>query len=47
LRPDITFCPKVVFWKLLSCLCRVPSLTRGRVCHLSFSVTSPLQSPTG
>jgi hypothetical protein len=26
LRPDITFCPKVVFWKLLSCHCRAPSL---------------------
>jgi hypothetical protein len=37
LWPDITFCPKVVFWKLLSCLCGAPSLTRGRVCHLSFS----------
>jgi hypothetical protein len=36
--PNITFCPKVVFWNLLSCLCGAPSLTRGRVCHLSFSV---------
>jgi hypothetical protein len=33
LRPDITFCPKVVFWKVLSCLCAAPSLTRGRVCR--------------
>jgi hypothetical protein len=38
LWPDITFCPKVVFWNLLFCLCGAPSLTRGRVCHLSFSV---------
>jgi hypothetical protein len=37
-----TFCPKVVFWKLLSCLYGVPSLTRGRVCHLSFSNCSNL-----
>jgi hypothetical protein len=35
LWPDITFCPKVVVWKLLSCLCRAPSLTRGRVYHFS------------
>jgi hypothetical protein len=41
LWPDITFCPQVV-WKLLSCLCRAPSLTRGRVFHLSFSVFSNL-----
>jgi hypothetical protein len=40
---DITFCQKFVFWKLLSCLCGAPSLTRGRVCHLSFSVRSNLQ----
>jgi hypothetical protein len=32
------FLSKVVFWNLLSCLCGAPSLTRGRVCHLSFSV---------
>jgi hypothetical protein len=31
LLPDITFCPKVVFTKLLSCLCGAPSLTRVRV----------------
>jgi hypothetical protein len=42
LWPDITFCPKFVFRKLLSCLCGAPSLTRGRVCHLSFSVCSNL-----
>jgi hypothetical protein len=42
LWPDITFCPKFVFWKLLSCLCGVPSLTRGQVCNLSFSVCSNL-----
>jgi hypothetical protein len=29
-------------WRLLSCLCGAPSLTRGRVCHLSFSVYSNL-----
>jgi hypothetical protein len=28
LWPDITFCPKVVFWKLLSCLCGAPSMTK-------------------
>jgi hypothetical protein len=38
LWPDITFCPNVVFWKLLSCLCGAPSLTRDRVFHLFFSV---------
>jgi hypothetical protein len=42
LWPDITFCLKVVFWKLLSRLSGAPSLTRGRVCHLSFSVCSNL-----
>jgi hypothetical protein len=42
LWPDITFCPKVVLWKLLSCLYGAPSLTRGRVCHLSFWVCSNL-----
>jgi hypothetical protein len=31
LWPDITFCPKVVFWNLLSFLFGAPSLTRGRV----------------
>jgi hypothetical protein len=35
LWPNITFCPNVVFWKLLSCLCGAPSLTKGRGCHLS------------
>jgi hypothetical protein len=29
-------------WKLLSCLCMAPSLTRGRVCHVPFSVCSRL-----
>jgi hypothetical protein len=38
LWPDTAFCPKAVSWKLLSCLFGAPSLTRGRVCHLSFSV---------
>jgi hypothetical protein len=42
LWPDFAFCPKVVFWNLLSCLCGAPSLTRGQVCHLSFSVYSNL-----
>jgi hypothetical protein len=37
LWPDFTFCSKVVVWKLLYCLCGAPSLTRGRVCHLSFT----------
>jgi hypothetical protein len=42
LWPDITFYPKVIVWKLLSCLRGTPSLTRGRVCHLSFLVCSNL-----
>jgi hypothetical protein len=42
LWPDITFCPMVVFWKFLSCLCGAPSLTRGRVYYLSFSACSNL-----
>jgi hypothetical protein len=42
LWPDITFCPKVFVWKLLSCLCGAPSMTRSRVCYLSFSVYSNL-----
>jgi hypothetical protein len=42
LWPDTTFCPKVFVWKLLSCLCGALSLTRGRVCHMSFSVCSNL-----
>jgi hypothetical protein len=41
LWPDINFCLKVVVWKL-SCLCRAPSLTRGRVCHLLFAVYANL-----
>jgi hypothetical protein len=40
--PNITFCAKVVVWKFLSCLCRAPSVTRGRVCHLPSSVYSNL-----
>jgi hypothetical protein len=36
LWPDITFCPKVVVWKLLSCLNGALSLMRGRVCNFSF-----------
>jgi hypothetical protein len=43
LWPDITFCPKFVFWKLLFCLCGAPNLTGGRVYHLSFSVCSIYQ----
>jgi hypothetical protein len=42
LWPDTIFCPNFFVWKLLSCLCGVPSLTRGRVCHLSFLVCSNL-----
>jgi hypothetical protein len=34
LCPDITSCVKVAVWKLLSCSCGAPSLTRGRVCSL-------------
>jgi hypothetical protein len=29
LWPDITFCPKVVIWELLSCLCKGRPLVRG------------------
>jgi hypothetical protein len=41
LRPDINS-----VWNLLSCLCGAPSLTRGRVCLLSVTVSSicPLTS---
>jgi hypothetical protein len=35
LRPDINS-----VWNLLSCLCGAPSLTRGRVCLLSVTVSS-------
>jgi hypothetical protein len=28
LWPDITSCPQVVIWKLLTCVCGAPSLTR-------------------
>jgi hypothetical protein len=35
LRPDINS-----VWKLLYCLCGAPSLTRGRVCPLSVTVSS-------
>jgi hypothetical protein len=41
-RYHTTLCPKVVVWKLLFWLCGAPSLTRGRVCNLSFSVCSNL-----
>jgi hypothetical protein len=30
----------LLVWKLLSCPCGAPSLTRGRVCHLSITVGS-------
>jgi hypothetical protein len=41
LRPDINS-----VWKLLSCVCAAPSLTRGRVCVLSVTVSGncPLSS---
>jgi hypothetical protein len=32
LWPDISSCRKVAVWKLRSCFCLVPSLTRGCVC---------------
>jgi hypothetical protein len=35
LRPDINF-----VWILLCCLCWAPSLTRGRVCLLSGTVSN-------
>jgi hypothetical protein len=35
--PDIASFSRVCVWNLLSCLCGAPSLTRGRVCHLSES----------
>jgi hypothetical protein len=35
LRPDINY-----VWNLLSCLCGTPSLTRGRVCLVSITVSS-------
>jgi hypothetical protein len=34
LWPDITSCRKVAVWKLQSCFCGAPSLTRGQVCSL-------------
>jgi hypothetical protein len=34
LRPDITSCRHVAVWKLRSCFCGAPSLTRGRICTL-------------
>jgi hypothetical protein len=42
LWPDITIWPKVIVRKLLSCPWGTPSVTRGRVYHLSFSVCSNL-----
>jgi hypothetical protein len=38
LWPDIISRLKVSAGKLLSCLCRAPSLTRGRVCHLCLNL---------
>jgi hypothetical protein len=35
LGPDIRY-----LWKFLSCLCGAPSLTRGRICLLSVTVSS-------
>jgi hypothetical protein len=34
LRTDIISCRNVAFWNLQSCICGVPSLTRGWVCNL-------------
>jgi hypothetical protein len=43
LWPDITFCPKVVFWNLLSCLLRRPLWQEvGFVICLSISSNLPL-----
>jgi hypothetical protein len=42
LWPDIISRLKVSVENLLSCLCGLPSLTRGRVCHLSVSFCSNL-----
>jgi hypothetical protein len=44
LWPDITFCPKVAVWKLLSCLCEAPSPTRGRRSRSRSHVTTDGQS---
>jgi hypothetical protein len=37
---------RLIGWKLLPCLCGVPSLMRRRVCHLSFSVYGNLSAFT-
>jgi hypothetical protein len=47
LRPDITSCRNVAVWKLRSCFCGAPSLTRGRVCnlHCNNSMVRVAQNP--
>jgi hypothetical protein len=47
LQPDITSCRYVSVWKLRSCFCGAPSLTRGRVCNLqcNHSVVLVAQNP--
>jgi hypothetical protein len=43
LRPDITSCRNVAVWNLRSCFCGAPSLTRGRVCLLSVTVSNKVE----
>jgi hypothetical protein len=40
LRPTVSQSMFLLVWKLLSCPCEAPSLTRGRVCRLSVIVGS-------
>jgi hypothetical protein len=40
--PDIASCSKVAVWKLLSCICGAPFLTRGRDCTSWVSVCGHL-----
>jgi hypothetical protein len=43
LRPDITSYRNVAVWNLRSCFCGAPSLTRGRVCLLSVTVSNKVE----
>jgi hypothetical protein len=47
LRPDITSCRNVAFWKLRSCIYWAPSLKRGQVCNLqcNHSIVRVAQNP--
>jgi hypothetical protein len=47
LRPDIISCRNVAVWRLRSCFCGVPSLTRGRVCssQCNHSMVRVAQNP--